>query len=64
MQRLTPDRRALEYYETQLEQLTAEGCAQVFRETVSGAEPDRPELARALPPLAPDPVAPERHSSR
>lgn len=34
--------------ETQIEQLIQEGCDQVFKETVSGAKSDRPELAKAL----------------
>ena len=37
--------------ETQVEPLTSEGCAQIFRETASGAKSDRPELAKALAAL-------------
>ncbi len=35
----------------QLEQLVAAGCDQVFKETVSGARSDRPELKKALEAL-------------
>lgn len=38
--------------ETQLEQLVAAGCARVFRETVSGARRDRPQLQSALNALS------------
>lgn len=38
--------------ETQIAQLGAEGCAQIFRETASGAKSDRPELAKALAALS------------
>ena len=38
--------------ETQIEQLTAEGCDRIFRETISGAKSDRPELAGALAALS------------
>ena len=32
--------------ETQLKQLTDEGCDQIFQETISGAKSDRPEFER------------------
>lgn len=38
--------------DAQVEQLTEEGCDQVFRETASGAKSDRPELAKALAALS------------
>lgn len=38
--------------ETQIEQLTAEGCDQIFKETISGVESNRPELANALATLS------------
>ena len=38
--------------ETQIEQLTLEGCTQIFRETASGAKSDRPQLANALAALS------------
>ena len=34
--------------ETQLEQLNAHGCSQIFREKISGANSDRPQLHRLL----------------
>jgi len=37
--------------DAQIEQLEKEGCDQIFRETISGAKSDRPELARALDAL-------------
>ncbi len=37
--------------DAQLEQLGAAGCDRVFRETVSGARSDRPELKKALDAL-------------
>lgn len=38
--------------ETQVEQLTAEDCDQIFQETISGAKSDRPELTKALAALS------------
>lgn len=38
--------------DAQLEQLCAAGCGAVFKETMSGARSDRPELKRALERLA------------
>lgn len=38
--------------ETQIEQLTTEGCDQIFKEKISGAKSDRPELAKALTVLS------------
>lgn len=38
--------------DAQLEQLKAHGCDQVFRETMSGARADRPELKKALANLS------------
>jgi len=37
--------------DAQLEQLSAAGCVSVFRETMSGARSDRPELKKALDTL-------------
>jgi len=37
--------------DAQLEQLAAHGCDRIFRETMSGARADRPELGRALAAL-------------
>lgn len=42
--------------EAQVAELTAAGCARVFRETASGAKTDRAQLRRALSGLAPDDV--------
>jgi hypothetical protein len=42
--------------DAQLEQLKAEGCAKIYREKASGAQPDRRELLRMLKNLAPDDV--------
>lgn len=42
--------------EPQLEQLAALPCAAIFRERVSGARSDRPELRRALDALGPGDV--------
>ncbi|MCP4185648.1 MAG: recombinase family protein [Hyphomicrobiales bacterium] len=42
--------------DAQLEQLKAHGCDQVFRETMSGARSDRPELKKALAVLSNDDV--------
>jgi DNA invertase Pin-like site-specific DNA recombinase len=39
-----------------LEQLRAEGCAKVYREKASGAQPDRRELLKLLKALAPGDV--------
>ncbi|WP_284948335.1 recombinase family protein [Acidisoma cladoniae] len=39
--------------DAQLEQLDADGCAKVFRETASGAQADRRELNRMLKALSP-----------
>lgn len=38
--------------DAQLDQLAAQGCDPVFRETMSGARADRPELAKALAALS------------
>ena len=38
--------------DAQLEQLKAHGCDQVFKETMSGARSDRPELRKALAHLS------------
>ena len=38
--------------DAQLEQLTEIGCERVFRETISGARSDRPQLAKALASLS------------
>jgi len=38
--------------DAQLEQLKAHGCDQVFKETISGARSDRPELRKALADLS------------
>ncbi|MCA9474104.1 MAG: recombinase family protein, partial [Nitrospira sp.] len=38
--------------DAQLEQLKAHGCDQVFKETISGARSDRPELRKALAHLS------------
>ena len=38
--------------DAQLEQLGGAGCDQVFKETVSGARSDRPELKKALDSLS------------
>lgn len=38
--------------DAQIEQLASEGCNQIFRETISGAKSDRPELAKALAALS------------
>lgn len=40
----------------QLDQLSAAGCATIYRETASGARTDRPELRAALAALPPDGV--------
>lgn len=40
----------------QLDQLGAEGCATIYRETGSGARADRPELKKALAALQPGDV--------
>jgi DNA invertase Pin-like site-specific DNA recombinase len=40
----------------QLEQLRATGCARIYRETASGARPDRRELLKMLKTLAPGDV--------
>ena len=40
--------------DAQLEQLGAAGCDPVFRETMSGARNDRPELKKALAALSED----------
>jgi DNA invertase Pin-like site-specific DNA recombinase len=40
----------------QLAELRAEGCAKVYREKVSGAKTDRPELAKLLRALDPGDV--------
>jgi DNA invertase Pin-like site-specific DNA recombinase len=40
----------------QLNELTAAGCAQVFKEKVSGARSDRPELAKVIGRLEPGDV--------
>src|SRR5437867_4472399 len=37
--------------ETQLEQLKAHGCSQIFREKISGTNSDRPQLHRLLSEL-------------
>ncbi len=37
--------------DAQLEQLRAAGCTKIFREKVSGARSDRPELAKSLKAL-------------
>ena len=37
----------------QLAQLKAEGCTKIYRETASGAHPDRRELNRMLDAIAP-----------
>jgi DNA invertase Pin-like site-specific DNA recombinase len=37
-------------------ELMAAGCAKVFKENVSGAETDRPELAKAIGRLEPGDV--------
>src|ERR1700759_1418677 len=42
--------------DAQLEQLKAEGCSKIYREKVSGAQPDRRELLRMLKNLAPGDV--------
>src|SRR5262245_56463143 len=42
--------------ETQLEQLKAHGCSKVFREKISGANSDRPQLHRLLSGLQEDDV--------
>jgi DNA invertase Pin-like site-specific DNA recombinase len=42
--------------DAQLEQLRAVGCAKVFRETATGARPDRRELLKLLKALAPGDV--------
>lgn len=42
--------------DTQLEQLSAAGCDPVFKETMSGARNDRPELTRALAALSDEDV--------
>ena len=44
-------------------ELTAAGCAKVFKEKVSGAKIDRAELAKALRRLEPGDVL-NRHASR
>jgi DNA invertase Pin-like site-specific DNA recombinase len=38
-------------FESQIDQLTAYGCQQIFQEKVSGAKSDRPQLARLLASL-------------
>ncbi len=40
----------------QVEALKAAGCKRIFRETASGAQRDRPELAKALDYLRPNDV--------
>ena len=40
----------------QLNELTAAGCAKVFKEKASGAKTDRPELAKAISRLEPGDV--------
>jgi len=42
--------------EAQVKELTAAGCAKVFRETASGATTDRAQLSRAIDSLAPGDV--------
>ena len=42
--------------DAQLEQLRAEGCAKIYREKASGAQPDRRELLKLLKVLAPGDV--------
>lgn len=42
--------------DAQLDQLAAAACQRVFRETMSGAKADRPELRRALAALEPGDV--------
>ena len=42
--------------DAQLEQLRAEGCARIYREKASGAQPTRRELLRLLKALAPGDV--------
>ena len=39
--------------EAQIQQLTDHGCAIIFREKISGAKTDRPQLAKLLSTLAP-----------
>jgi len=39
--------------ESQVQQLTEQGCTRIFQETVSGAKTDRPRLARLLSSLEP-----------
>ena len=62
MTEIQPDIRRLGYarvstygqtLDAQLEQLRAEGCAKVYRETASGAKADRRELLRLVKELAP-----------
>ena len=48
--RVSSDGQSLE---AQLEELKAAGCGQVFREKMSGARSDRPQLAKLLAILTP-----------
>ena len=54
--RLCPCQHLRQTLDAQLEQLRVDGCARIYREKASGAQPTRRELLRMLKALAPGDV--------